>query len=75
MRINNEKYFIEKHGENGYCIGNRINGNSLTTGAPHMKSTLYFKTKKEAQTFVDLLDADTLEFKEQWTPKHYGRIK
>lgn len=64
------KYSIEKHID-GFCIV-RKNGQSVSTGAPHMKGTLYFKTRKQAKAFADLLDVDTFTLKEQWTPAHWA---
>lgn len=57
-------YFIEKHIQ-GYCLV-KNNGQQVTTGAPHMKEALYFKTKKQAEAFKKLIDIDTFINKDEW---------
>ena len=52
------KYSIEKHAL-GYCLV-KPNGDTISTGEPHMRSTLYFKSKKEVQAMVNSL-SDTMD--------------
>ena len=61
-------YTIEKHAE-GYCIVTP-GGDTVGNGAPHMKSTLYFKKKAEAEAFRDLIDIDTFTEREGWGEEH-----
>lgn len=63
-------YFIEKQVQ-GYCIV-KSNGEQVTSGAPHMKEAVYFKTKKEAEAFKQLIDIDTFTEKENWTAEHHA---
>lgn len=64
------KYSIEKQID-GYCLI-KENGLAVVNGAPHMRGLVYFKNKKEADRFADLLNVDTFVYKEDWTPKHYA---
>lgn len=63
-------YTIEKH-INGYCLVSET-GNSVATGAPHNKGTLYLEKRKEAEKLRDLMSIDTLATKDNWTPEHYA---
>jgi hypothetical protein len=45
------KYFIERHIQ-GFCIVDE-NGFSLAEGEPHMRGTMYFKSRKLAQEYID----------------------
>jgi len=63
-------YYIEKH-LNGYCIFRKSHA-QVSAGAPHMKGSKYFQKKKEAEEFRKLIDIDTFEEKENWTPEHYA---
>ena len=63
-------YYIEKH-INGYCLF-RASHAQVSTGAPHMKGSKYFQKKKEAEEFRKLIDIDTFEQKENWTPEHHA---
>lgn len=64
------KYLIEKHIDGFVLV--RESGNTVNTGAPHMRSALMLKNRKDAEALADLMDVDTFEEKEDWTPKHYA---
>lgn len=62
-------YFIEKQG-GGYVLV-REGGNTVATGAPHMKSALNFAKLADAKTMRTLLSVDTFTDKSEWTPAHW----
>ena len=64
------EYHIEKHAE-GFCVVTP-GGNTVGTGAPHHRSTLYFTKRKEAEKLLAQYSIDTLKLKEEWTPEHFA---
>ena len=64
------EYHIEKHAE-GFCIVTP-SLNTVATGAPHNRGTLYLATKKEAEELLAQYSIDTMKLKEEWTPEHFA---